>query len=454
MNDDDLLRYSVRLPNGSGCIFQPMTMEFTYILAAKHLFEGQVGQPGPDPEIEIIRYVGNQGQWVEEPIVLTLQLGITYFPHDQVDCAILKIPFLAGFGELYVETNIDANDGYRLCGFPQELRDRDLGENIAVYNATILNRTNQGRVAQLPELLAQPNIAMMSGGGYLKIEGDHLRIFGVQSGMASAAEHPLGRTVFVPMPFFDDIIAYPAFQDQLEPLLPAYLASFSFFGDDIFDMEVGVAEDVVARKERLCRILKAKAGEICNSDITPGYIKDHFGGKLLLLAQQDVHLQKQGIWKMWLELLTILNIAKENTHNLADMSAIFEKVRLFFSDIDGDFWQNHIDELHELDYSGLHQDGIVVVGSNVKSMDEEMVVLDLDKIPTRIDNARMEFEERRIGQLIDTASDFPFYKYTFINISYFKESTVGELENGFTQDSLANCLTVLKELYERLVPDW
>ena len=236
--------------------------------------------------------------------------------------------------------------------------------------------------------------------------------------------------------------------------MPAYLKSFSFFEDEIFSIITGPQEVIVSRRDKLTELLKVKASEIRDSDITPNYIKEHLSNRLLLLEQTNFELQKRGIWRMWLEFLTILNIAKNKAHSLADMPVVFEKVRMFFSDINQDFWTAHLMDLPKLDYSGLGPDGIVVVASNLPSVDREMEILDLSKITSNIAEARKQYAQTHFGHDIDVASEFPLEKYKFINISAFKERVVTELDEDFDNSLPNESLATLKRLYERFIPEW
>ncbi len=91
MTLDELKLYTVRVKDGSGCLFQPILNEnnYTYILTAKHLFEGiaqdddgndlpYATQDGTD--ISIVRQVNVDGQWQKISIPFTLERGKTYFP--------------------------------------------------------------------------------------------------------------------------------------------------------------------------------------------------------------------------------------------------------------------------------------------------------------------------------------------------------------------------------------
>ena len=48
LNKNDLKKYSVVVEDGSGCLFQSMTDEYTYILTAKHIFFKKVEDGRPE----------------------------------------------------------------------------------------------------------------------------------------------------------------------------------------------------------------------------------------------------------------------------------------------------------------------------------------------------------------------------------------------------------------------
>jgi len=461
MSPENLKLYSVLVGEGSGCLFQPMTDEYTYILTAKHLFIDEkederglaIKSEIPDGEIiEIKRHRKTESGWDEITIEFKLEKGTTYFPHKEADIAILKIDYRSDLDGIYVRNQIPQDGDYLLCGFPDVFRQNKSGDR---YTTHCVNRFicsgNYCHSAQLPETLSQINIVGMSGGAILEVVDNYIAIIGIQCSMANNSNYQSGQIEFVPMRYFNDIVTYPEYAGKIKILLPPYLQSFSFLKTDIFNIEYGLLGKV--RAEKLTNILKAKAGEVQKSDITPQIIKDHLKEKLLLLPNQNKDdLQKKNIWSTWLELLTILNIAKDHSHCATDLPSIFKKIRLFYSDVDKDFWLEHLAELPKLDYSGLEDKGIVVVASNVEARD--MHILDLRLIPENIARMEEEYEIDKIGQKIDTATDFPLKKYKYVNISAFKEKTATDVSQEFTTQQIQECLITIKELYERLIPNW
>lgn len=277
MSPENLKSYSVFVGRGSGCLFQPMTELYTYILTAKHLFikEEEDGRGGtiktemPEGEvIEIKRLRKAENGWEEITIDFKLEKGITYFPHKEADIAILKIDYLPGFDEIYVRNQISEEDGFNLCGFPESFGQNELGDKYTVFPVNnFIVSGNYNHTAQLFGTLTKENIEGMSGGGILKGLDDHLAIIGIQSSMANKSNYQPGQIGFVPMKYFNEIVDYHENTGTLEKLLPPYLRSFSFLKEDIFNIEYGILDST--RTIKLTEILKAKASEIQNSDITP-----------------------------------------------------------------------------------------------------------------------------------------------------------------------------------------
>ncbi len=142
MNKDALKAYSAIVRDGSGCFFQPMTDEYTYILTAKHLFiykedkgRGEEEfQLADGKEIDIKRCVKTQTGWTEKPIDFTLIEGETYFPHKEADIAILKItPAIEGFDRICTSNQDEITRETFLCGFPVNFRHENEGDRYSDY---------------------------------------------------------------------------------------------------------------------------------------------------------------------------------------------------------------------------------------------------------------------------------------------------------------------------------
>ena len=208
------------------------------------------------------------------------------------------------------------------------------------------------------------------------------------------------------MKYFNEIVN--EWKDQLQPLFPPYLKSFSYLINDIFELKCQIRSR--RKGEKVTKILKCKANVILETEVTPLTIKACLEKNGMI---SSVEMLKKGLWCKWLELLTILNIRGIPIINEECLIEVLKKIRLIYSDIEDDFWCKHLRDLCKFNYSGLKKNGVVVVATNVKADEEH--ILDLNGIPQDIAEIREDFECKRLGNKIDCALDFPFDKYRFMN---------------------------------------
>ncbi len=321
MNIDLARKYIVILNGGSGCIIQPMTDEYLYVLTAKHNIINNNNQI-----TSLVRFNYHNATWnsVDIPVIDFAERE-NYFLHPHKDVAIIKIPPLEGFNDAYRFDNIiEEKKNFFLLGYP-EIRRNNQPNNADWYRTDpsiqILDPREDGVYeAQIPGNATLSEVRGDSGGAILKVVHDRLYVAGIQNKMAEEEEQ-LGRVRFSSMILFDEIVAlYP---QQLRPILPSYFASFSFLGDDAFNLAFGLTTR--AKAEKLTRILKAKAIELSNSTLIPFEIKNYLKNNLENFYKQECYEEYQKkIWALWLELLTVLNISQQRLNQLEDLPSILK----------------------------------------------------------------------------------------------------------------------------------
>jgi len=448
MQKDNIKKYLVCVNGGSGVIFQPADAGYSYILTCNHIFN-DIGVPAYNNLVHIHRYNEETAEFVEVP-PFQLSLNANYFPNAAKDIAILKVARLPGATDLL---RLDDFDRYNkitsLFGFPGTRRteanflDRireDLDLSISA------EKGNGRREAKIPDNANYEELVGQSGGGLFCVEGNYIGLLGIQNRVPTRAES-MGRIEFTPLASFDEIVN--ASGNALEFIYPFYLKNFGFLISDIFKIPMGMQSKEAG--EAITKVLCAKAKLVAESDLTPTKIREYLKEKLLFInGQGKEDLDKRKIWSVWLEFLTILNIAKEKSHGTADFEAIFSKIRLFYSDINEDFWLNHLGDLVKSDYSGLEKDGLVVVATNVSAVDN-FHVLHPKNIPGNIMQLRKEHEDHQMEMNIDNANEFPFDKFRFVNISAFKEDPVLNRYGEFAGMNISQVLTHLNSLYVQLI---
>lgn len=448
----DLVKNHIVVVNGgSGCIIQPMSPDYLYILTAKHNITDTAGRLE-----QLTRFYFENEVWMKENMTLASFVeGEDYFFHPDLDIAIIKIAGMEGFANAVRYDNIsqDKND-YYLLGYP-ETRRLDQPEISEWYRqdigVQIMDPRGHGVFeAQVPMNPTLAEIRGHSGGALLKIISGKIFLSGIQNKMAEEQEQ-MGRIRFTSMACFDEIISL--FPGQLVPILPSYLASFSFLTEECFNLTPEI--DTQATCEKLSIILRAKALEITRSTLVPHQIKDFIHENFPVFYQQEKfdHFPKK-LWMLWLELLTALNIVKSHQHQLDDLPEILQKVRLFYADSDQDFWVENLPTLHERDYQGLAEGGTVVVTSNIRAY--KHYSFERGKIPgniSQVNKARLEFEIKREGQDTAAGIGFPLDLYNFVTLSAFKEGSAEQLQPDFAEAGLADCINMLKQLYGQLIPE-
>lgn len=424
---DDIKKHSVIVGCGSGCLFQPMTNDYTYILTAKHLFfETKEDERGSEYEeeypdgtqIDIKRFIQKASVWEEEAIPFIIVKGDNYFPHEDenTDLAILKVePKIEGFDKICTSSNLEPSNELLICGSPSTFRQNKPGERYTNYSIErIISSNNNVITAQVDAVLNQNNIEGMSGGAIVKIVENHIVIVGIQSKMANGTNFQAGQVSFVPIKLFKQIT------DTLVPLLPFHLKCFSFLKDDAFNLNAGFADENILFVKNF---LKNKTNNVIESTITPIAIKNHFKSRLLMYNQQDEVLNSKGIWIIWLEFLTILNLLKDEDLTEGELENIFNSTRLIWTNTTGD-WSDELTNMVYSDYKGLKKNGVVIVGISTTPADGETYLIE-NKIPhiaTAIKTRKRELDRNLLQ--IDEGISFPLDDYKFVHIEYFKKKAI------------------------------
>lgn len=466
MSANDLKKHTVKVGSGSGCVFQPMDDKSTYILTAKHLFQNkndETGEPefivdGSEIPITFLEFDGNS--WNNSVDTFTMEFQENFFPHQDADAAILKIPFRQGYDNIHVRKERLANE-YYLCGFPNRLRNQDtVGNKVATFFVARFKQSGDFfDVAELGNgITTMDEIEGCSGGGIIAFDDkSSIYVTGIQSRMATNANISLGEIGIIPIRYFEEIIETFKPEGKLEELLPVFLKSFvSLIGDTFQFASAGISREEAA----LSDLLIAKAQFIQQSDLTPLELRSFLGEQRLLIKDQDsVELKRKKVWTFWLELLVILNIVKDKVHNKGDLGDILSKIRFFYSDTDKPFLTEHLQDLWKLDYKDLEDEGLVIYASKqVYHRRGTEGILNLGEIIFDISSARRDFHKMQNQSIatgtidIAEAREFPFDRFKYTSLTTFKEYAALELDASFLDMKPADCYPLLKELYEGLLP--
>lgn len=421
---DQLRPYVVIVNNGSGCIFQPMDIGYSYILTAKHnlLDEG-------DQLKMLTRFEQNGASWTAREIPFQpLALGQNYFPHPQLDIAIITVPRIQGVSSIYRsdELNEQMNAGYALLGYPATRRQANLANKSLWFRSDaitqIMGHNDNAREFTLAGNANQEEVTGQSGGPVLILHQNNVMIAGIETNMARAFGENMGRAEFFPLTSFDEIIDQNP--DTLCQLLPAHLSCFSFLMDEAFDLDAGFSQNNIAG---IKAFLLDKARSVTQSGAAPHIIKKQFAKRLLIAEQKEEILQGKEIWKIWLEFITVMQIIQDRIIAEKDLEDLFNTVRLLHSDSDKD-WSSELSNIAYSDYLGLADEGTVVISTRKPPARDDQYIID-GNIPL-IASARKTRERHKLK--INDGKIFPFDHYKFVHMDYFKGKSISRKHDEYS----------------------
>lgn len=413
---DQLRPYVVIVNNGSGCIFQPMDILHSYILTAKH------NLADVDDQLNMLtRFEQNGASWtaIEIPFQ-ALVPGQNYFPHPQLDIAIIIVPRIEGVGSVYRSDELDGqiNAGYSLLGYPSTRRQVNAANKSLWFRSDtitqILGHNNNAREFTIAGNANQDEVTGQSGGPVLIIQQQKVMIAGIETRMVRAQEENMGRAEFSPLKAFDEIVAQNP--ETLHQLLPAHLSCFSFLIDEAFNLDAGFSQDNI---KGIKAFLLYKARSVTQSGTAPHQIKKQFEKRLLIAEQKEEILQGKEIWKIWLEFLTIMRIIEDKVITDQDLEALFNSVRLLHSDSDKD-WSSELTNIVYSDFLGLADNGTVVISTRKPPASDEQYIIN-GNIP-QIANAKKSRDRHKLK--INEGKIFPFDHYKFVHMDYFKGKSI------------------------------
>lgn len=434
MSVEGLRNFCVKVNGGSGCIIQPATGEYSLVLTAAHVIEGQAAE-----DIEVVRQIlGERGAVINR----TIEVIETYVhPDAERDAAILKVPYLTGVGNLfrlYEAEFASDREGYWLTGHPEER----LGNNDTYRQnvITIINPAeNNYWEAEVAGNARYQDIVGQSGGAILKPVEDFYLLAGIQSQMPVEDDEGTGRVRFMPVSFFDEIIDASA--GQLAELYPVYLDSFAHLKSLVMKF-VGSYPDLPFTRGYLQSLTR----RVVESGLTPKRIKEAFRKRLLVFGQKDSALVNQGLWVAWLELLIVLHVMQilgaegaAAAGQGVEIERLFNRTRLIFSETKED-WVNEISAIIRSDFNGLEEDGKIIVATNggaaIPKISSRNLVVDIRQVQPD------EFQ-------IDSAQH-PLVKSDLVHLRAFQMCVIKAAERyaAFDNTTIEDLLRQLREDYE------
>lgn len=390
---------SVKVGEGSGVLFQPMTEQYSYILTAKHnLYDYNdqevclYTQPKELSDIEI-KYIDNSVS-----IVI-----LNKFEHSSLDIAILTIDKINFDSPVRYIKHLAIRDEYLLYGYPSGRNDdseeRDLSSEIMPFDIIVIHIADNYVVVRNSEDYEQNDMMGCSGGGVFTDVDDGFYLVGIENEMDSSSQEHNRRLRFIPIEKFDEIINENA--SELMPLYPPCMNNFNLLVGNIY-----LLNDYEAKRELVRNRMKYLARTYVTG-VTPITIYNEFKNELLINGFDANHITNSELWQMYLEfiLLSILVDSKEYL-SLEKIKDIYKKRKILFAK--SERWIELKENILKSDLRGLQKNSTVFIACvgdrRPNKVDISSTITDVSQAP--------QPEEMRIDQHIDYTADIK-YKHIY-----------------------------------------
>ncbi|WP_299432136.1 hypothetical protein [uncultured Aquimarina sp.] len=207
--DDLYLKYSVRVNNGSGCLLNPISEEYSYVLTAKHNLE--------NPDAKKVNVAKPNGEKLEV---------LDAFSHEKLDFTIILVKRIEDI-ELSVFDEVEFEDEVVIYGFPESKKGDDFP--AMKINCVVKEKppTEHFYVIEPHRHVEHDQIVGFSGCGVFLEKNERLYLLGTLYRMDSY--HNQGRLNFLPISIADDLIE----NNNIFPIDRSHLEKFSGLYNDI-----------------------------------------------------------------------------------------------------------------------------------------------------------------------------------------------------------------------------
>ncbi|WP_238456728.1 ABC-three component system protein [Desulforamulus aeronauticus] len=285
---------------GSGCLYQPNSEKFTYVLTAKHcLTKDENKIVFTQEEIKLIIVTRDTGERLEVT---------SCYVKDNLDLAVLKVKILDDLPAVLAIEPI-RNMNFLLKGYPKYLMGYDESCVITgkIIDVSLYDEYFELECSKSLESFdnnAKDNTVGFSGSGvFFELEGDFKLI-----GILTRLKDPNGtysRLKAIKVSCINQFLL----EMNLEPLIPFELYSFKKYLPESFS-NCGKAK--VVFEECFSNGVKG---------ITPYNIFESLGEKMFLPYDKENQLLfKDNLWIGWIKLLTHLHIEENSTINISNIN--------------------------------------------------------------------------------------------------------------------------------------
>ncbi|NWL02860.1 serine protease [Flavobacterium johnsoniae] len=420
-----LERFTVKVADGSGCLFQPLDSDYSYVLTAKHVVEGV-------DDLIIVRQVLSTHGEVENQRIEVLERP--YFNSDpSKDVAIIKVRKVEGL-ELLLRSDqyLNEKEGYSLCGHPESRAHEGFSfrsNNLVINNSTEFNYIE----GEVEKNVTHSEVIGQSGGGIIKKEETCFLLAGIQIRMVARDNvESLSRIVFAPLSFFDEIIAEN--NEKLSALFPPYFASLEIIHEEVFPL-TGIL--LTPQKEELLKNqLKIIAKNLCEVFRVQDVL-DFYKDSIIANGTDKSYVSHKQLWIAFLELISINQLSIfDRDLTFEDLRAIRKKHNLIF--IDCNNWVKKLDLIMKSDLSSVDSGGYIVV-SSTKDTKPTTVELDTDYVQ---DICSVPAEQMLISSSVTKVAEdlkiihiYKFQKHIIENFNSFRNINVSNVKQTIIDET-------------------
>ncbi|MED3575475.1 ABC-three component system protein [Cytobacillus praedii] len=401
---------------GSGCMFQPFTTEYSYVITARHCLEGtdETPQSFEKSDIEIFSHIRGTNLTV-----------IDYYFHSRHDLAVIKVEYIDGIPGTLITMPKD-NEDVGLYGFPNLLNGEDTGqlghflECKTYFNYPDENLIEFRPIPNVSNLINSVNNTLrgFSGSGIYFKSNNNLFLMGIFSQLKEC-DGAYNALLGYDISSVNEILL----DNELPLLIPAELLDFQSYIETAFESNEGYIQSVLKRNSK--PIL----------DLVPNDIVKFHNEKLYVPYNSFIEeeLLNRKLWEGWASLLTYYYMETSTLPNKDNLKLIRKSVE-YDHNIKMYFTSNKkvstcIMDLFVKNYEDLELNDVIVINTKnsnpgTKSYNREKT----KRIVRQIDRAE---KEKLVEEGIDIDDPEKLTDVEFIHIDLFQDifSIYDEINN-------------------------
>lgn len=420
MNSFELMgAHAVKVNNGSGVLISALSHEYSYILTAAHVVKGFQEQ-------SIFNYLGEQ---IPE---------IQTYVHSDVDCALIKIPFIPGINLSLCLGQPPSQAQLMMVGYPHARdKEKEFSKKIKQQDASLTSWVNGELVISANGSPDKEMIDGFSGAGVYYLDDNFPRLVAVEFGMDGAnAEEYFGRLKCNAISWYNEIVD----AHSLAPIMPSFLECFSRLKDFAFSFDVPGVDLVAQIREELGGIIEEILGD---ESVKPNIILKKYESGLLFNGEEKSSLLDIKLWISYLEFMTI-SVLLDNPEKADSsyFSGLDPKRRLVFSRSEKS-WIGDLRNLLELAGAILDEGGSLLVDNHEATPLVQPPNFQLQNVLANISRPRPTGSRLRISQVSNE-------KYTTLKLAHIRalhrRCVVERIDEFYERDS-AEHLEMLRGFY-------